>query len=798
MSTVIRVSVTDQSLYLVDDPLIASGGINEDVIEFTFDSLWDGFEKTAVFYRKRGNVYHVLLNENKAIIPQEVLAEQGLLFFGVFGVHNGITRTTEIQQYTIKAGAITTGSTPPAPTQSIYEQILAAMASKANVNQGVENAGKYWKVAEDGSLVVEEITGGGYTLPIASASTLGGVKINPTSGLNINADGTVRGESRTDSQYDSDVDTVLISKGTLENVKNKIVKDGMTDPSDVWTDAEQDAAIAKIGLHSAYMLNKYANSYSRLPKLKFTGDVSGMSKANEKILSFEYFGANESSATHTGYAKVKWQGSSSLAYEKKNYTIKLYSDFACTTAQNIQFVESWGSHNKYCLKANFIDHTHVRNVVAAKVWGECVKSRNTSSESYIQLHNLVNGGAIDGFPIMLFINGDYAGIYTLNIPKDAWLFGMTGTNTECVLCGETWSDVTGFRTPPVEIGTDWSYEIEPDDPSWVLPSFTAIYTALAMPQSSSVEIAAKKTALEACMDIDSVIDYILMCVCLGVSDNVEKNQLLVTFDGTKWFMSAYDLDTAFGNHWAGTSYYDPRIIQPGQNPQNNLLFKTVMELYPQRLSERKAFVMGEIFKRANILTKVLNLRTYITDELLCGETLLYPSMPSANTDGVKQIGEYMAVSEAINGGLYRRLHSQTVDGSGNSVSFTTDDNEKNFDVKELILYLTLPPTNFNVRLSLYIKNSSGTWKGTDADTWPVLQDASGARYVRIKWFNESGRWICESSTSSDSGVSGYSFRNAGKPTSEVATQENVSAVLIYIYGNGVKFPAGTAFEFWGR
>lgn len=542
--TLIKVNCIDQQLFLSVPPLIASGGVNEDEIEFSFCPLWDGFVKTVIFYRDKNTVYHVLLSNDKAVIPKEVLEDEGTLYFGVFGVSGNITRTSEIQRYKVKQGAITTGSTPPTPTPSIYEQVLAKLTKTA-------------------------------------------------------------------------------------------------------------------------MLNDYANGYSKLPKLKLTGDISGMSKTNAKTLSFEYFAADAASANYSGYATVKWQGSSSLAYEKKNYTVKLFSDANCTTAQNIEFVTGWGAHNKYCLKANFIDHTHVRNIVAAKLWGECVKGRTDTEQSYVKLHGLVNGGAIDGYPIMLFINGTYAGLYTLNIPKEDWLFGMTGANTECVLCGEKWDTVTQFYSSPTaaNIGGDdpsWDYEIEPADNSWVLSSLQAVYTALQMPMDTSEQTEAKITAMEACMDIYSVIDYCIMCDILGVTDNLGKNMLLVTFDGTKWMLSAYDLDTAFGNYWDGTKFIAPTDDTAGTDFTNNYLTWTISKLYAAKFNARRRYILDNIFRVDRIMEKIYGFHSFITSELMNGETLLYPSMPNANENGLQQIETYLTKRIAYKTNTFKTVYDQTL------------------------------------------------------------------------------------------------------------------------------------------
>ena len=137
-TTVISVRVTDQSLNVKKKPLIASGGIECDTIEFTFCALWDGFSKVAVFYRNKREVYHVEICDDKCTIPKEVLVNPGYLYFGVFGVKDGVTRTSSVISYKVEAGAITDGIKPPEPTPSIYEKILKheeEIAKKLNASE---------------------------------------------------------------------------------------------------------------------------------------------------------------------------------------------------------------------------------------------------------------------------------------------------------------------------------------------------------------------------------------------------------------------------------------------------------------------------------------------------------------------------------------------------------------------------------------------------------------------------------------------------------------------------------------
>lgn len=135
--TIIQVACTDQRLTAISSPLVASGGRGEDMVEFDFCPLWDGFEKTAVFYRFPEVAYHAVIVDNKCVIPHEVLRDEGAMYFGVFGAKDDIVRTSEVLRYNISKGAITKGTTPSDPTPDIYAQILAKLAAIENGGGGM-------------------------------------------------------------------------------------------------------------------------------------------------------------------------------------------------------------------------------------------------------------------------------------------------------------------------------------------------------------------------------------------------------------------------------------------------------------------------------------------------------------------------------------------------------------------------------------------------------------------------------------------------------------------------------------
>ena len=153
------------------------------------------------------------------------------------------------------------------------------------------------------------------------------------------------------------------------------------------------------------------NSKSMLPQISFNSSTEGINKDSEVLLNAEYV---DDEITFQTYASLKYQGHTAMLYDKKNYTVKFYED-ENKDKKNKVSIHGWKESNKYCLKANYIDFSQSRNIVSANIWRDVVASRKHIDKNIAELQNY---GAIDGYPIMVFINDKYQGIYTMNIPKD--------------------------------------------------------------------------------------------------------------------------------------------------------------------------------------------------------------------------------------------------------------------------------------------------------------------------------------------------------------------------------------------
>ena len=127
--TEVNVKVTGQALQLASVPLIASGGINSVKVIFTFDSLWDGMAKTAVFYTDPKQAVQVLLTDDWAVVPSEILGKDGTFSLGVFGTNEEQVLPSALVELSINKGAASLQPVDPAePTPDIYSQIMSAYA----------------------------------------------------------------------------------------------------------------------------------------------------------------------------------------------------------------------------------------------------------------------------------------------------------------------------------------------------------------------------------------------------------------------------------------------------------------------------------------------------------------------------------------------------------------------------------------------------------------------------------------------------------------------------------------------
>lgn len=332
-----------------------------------------------------------------------------------------------------------------------------------------------------------------------------------------------------------------------------------------------------------------------LPRLCLNGDISNMwDKSDERVIAFTY---DDGAEKTEGYVKIKIQGNSSLGFEKKNYTIKMYQDQDCT--EKLKVDVGWGEENKYCLKANWIDKTHARNIISARIASQI-------QEKYNVLPDTPNHGLIDGFPIEIYNNDEFLGLYTWNIPKDEWLLNMDGDNPDHImLCGEHTDDTTQFKASPNF--TSWEVEVgEANDET--LQKINRLYDFIL--NSSEEEIVEH---IHEYLDVDSALNYYLMVDMAYLRDNEAKNMLLFTYDAKIWHLGLYDMDTSWGTYHDGQKLHYFKEEMP--TTIHSRLFFILEKYFGDELVERYFELRKDIFTKDHIMNEFQSFRDMIPEEV---------------------------------------------------------------------------------------------------------------------------------------------------------------------------------------
>lgn len=519
---------------------------------------------------------------------------------------------------------------------------------------------------------------------------------------------------------------------------------------------------------------KNFQSYN-MPILYLSGSIAGMTKENKVTLNYIY-------QDKSGTCTLKWQGSSSVTLPKKNYTITFDNAF--------EVVSGWGIQKKYCLKANFVDSSHARNIVCAKLWGKIVKSRTPSNAT---LNALPNGGAVDGFPIIISLNGKFHGLYTWNIPKDAWMFGMDGTGQQAIICAEVNENgavaFNGLATLNPELDFDLEYSSN-DESDWVLESLNRLLTAVKDSDGTNIT-----NGITPYLDWKSAIDYFIHACLTSNYDGIYRNYLLATYDGVKWFFTGYDMDVVLGLRAMGRYFYPANhdagsfTAMASQHKLFGLIWKYMRPQFRARYNELRASILSV----ENVANMFVDFTADIATPVYIDDWRRWNTVPSTSANNLSQIITYYDLrcrnaDEWIKSteGETEMPEQEKPDGYTNQVPISIDTDGTVFNGKGWI---------GETRLS-----SSGVTKTFDYTSTTGYMPASSGAVVRIKgsnWDNGTGCYVCsyKSDFSFVGAVNSEGIYGGGTVTREgdisivtLTTNNDIAYVRVSAIGDRVEGP----------
>ena len=282
-----------------------------------------------------------------------------------------------------------------------------------------------------------------------------------------------------------------------------------------------------------------------------------------------------------------WQGTSSIAYDIKNFNIILRDD----NRQEIMYspYPNCIPQSLFCLKANLMESTNAHNVGLADYVRKYLYIHNNPAQDIDPRASRT----IQGFPILLYINGELQGVYDFNLDRystTAFGYNLPAHKDTCRVY-----EISANTNSTAGAFIPWSSDKDVTEWAWYKNDFMGIYPP-EIQNANNDDFAALKNLIsfvhdtsdrvfeiefDTYFDKESVIRYYILVMVLGLVDSLGKNAKLVTYDGVKWYFEFYDMDTAFGLDNTGALKYDVDIeVDPEHfNTADSVLWTRVRTLF---------------------------------------------------------------------------------------------------------------------------------------------------------------------------------------------------------------------------
>jgi hypothetical protein len=423
-------------------------------------------------------------------------------------------------------------------------------------------------------------------------------------------------------------------------------------------------------------LNIISNSdLTQLSKLGLSGAIEGKNYNIPAVIEFwdmqgNYFKKN---------AYLSGQGSSSMKYIKKNIAIDLFDSEIGGESFSVKFGE-WVPQDSFHLKAYYTDPFRGIGVIGYSIYNDIVKTRGLEKD-YVWKRALLNTDIItptnpnvngkkevllytesgarcfpDGFPCMVFQNGEFCGLYSFQLKKHRSNYCLNKKMAEHIHLDGNISETSLFNANGDSSLIQWKninkvgFEIRNPKPLYLMDG--SVYDAdinsgelidetsefydeskhktcakvkkyiidfsktlatikaaenVYLGNKTDENLKAIKDTLETYFDSENLIDYLITCDVLRNTDGFADNWQWVTYNGVKWYVCLYDVDNILGNHWQPVQTINPPLT--GKHITQIITYSSMMKYittyYVSELEERYAYLRKNgIIDAERIITKI--------------------------------------------------------------------------------------------------------------------------------------------------------------------------------------------------
>lgn len=358
---------------------------------------------------------------------------------------------------------------------------------------------------------------------------------------------------------------------------------------------------------------------STLPVIKLFGDTTNMTHEQTVDMRIEYVSPNEekygmSFSTGIPNNPVRIQGTSSLQYVRKNYTIFLKDEYGVDMMYN-PYGQGSAPDNVFCLKADYVESSHANNTGLAKFINDCVY--DTKLPTQVVNPNFRN--TINGFPVRVYMNNEDLGVYNLNYDRySTKAFGYDTNLFPDMLVYEINSNSDISAGAFYRYGENAESSANITELEYYKRDFNLIFGNRTTDNDSYSEIKSLvewvsvaeqdlfRDTISEHFDREYLFRYYLTVLLIGGVDSLGKNCKLFTVDGRIWYPLFYDIDTCLGIDNSGFLTIQPDVeIEAGSfNTSGSKLWSKVWEYFNAEIKAEWELMRKGDFNLDNIMSYI--------------------------------------------------------------------------------------------------------------------------------------------------------------------------------------------------
>lgn len=347
------------------------------------------------------------------------------------------------------------------------------------------------------------------------------------------------------------------------------------------------------------------------PEMRLYGDTTAMSNTVSVPMRVKYTSPNsEIYGASFDYpaCDVWWQGTSSLQYVLKNYSIRLKDE---NMAEVLYSPFKGGREDSiFCLKADYMESSHAHNCGIAKFINNCVY--DTKNPSQI-IDNRVRN-TIEGFPVLMYLNDELLGCYNFNYDRySTKAFGYD------LIDGTISYEISANTDTTAGAFFKWTSASGKTEKDYYATDFEAVYPETRRFGDDDYEEIKRlvtwvndaddilfREQINEYFNLEYLIRYYLIVTVFGAVDNLGKNAKITSYDGRIWYFQAYDLDTTLGLDNTGFLKFPSDIeVEAGTfNTSGSQLWTKLERVFPEEIKAEYSLMRQKEFTLDNIMSYI--------------------------------------------------------------------------------------------------------------------------------------------------------------------------------------------------